>query len=124
MEPEDPNRERKDLAKQLGTYADATTAFAVIQSIAFAFALGSKDLRENILRTPPCLIPALCLVALGIYSLIVLACHLGENALIGKPCRKIDTHNWTRHLRFWRYAVMVLAESVALIGVYFTFRGQ
>lgn len=86
-EHDKPSRERKDLAKQLGKYADATTAFVVIQSIAFSFSLGSKELGERIRHAPAFLIETLCYIVLAFYILIITSCFVGENKLFGKESR-------------------------------------
>jgi hypothetical protein len=44
--------ERRDLAKQLVTYADSVTAFSFLQSGAFGFALGQPDFRDSVVRGP------------------------------------------------------------------------
>ncbi|MGB7434182.1 MAG: hypothetical protein WBR26_04885 [Candidatus Acidiferrum sp.] len=36
-------RDPKELGNKLASYADAIVAFAFVQSVAFAFALGSND---------------------------------------------------------------------------------
>jgi hypothetical protein len=124
MDHAKPNRDQRELAKQLRTYADATTAFSVIQSIAFSIALGSKDLGENIRETNECLIPILCCVALGVYICIIAACHAGENALVGKPFSSSSIHRWTKYVRWGRYFVTILAEGVVFVGIYYTRYGS
>jgi hypothetical protein len=119
----DHNRDSKDLAKQLDRYADAITAFAVVQTIAFAVGLRSEDTRQNILKTPSYLIPMLCLLALTFYMILILFCHAGENALIGPPDRDIPAHRWTKRVRAFRILVVTLAVGVALVGIFFTWRG-
>src|ERR1700730_2727524 len=117
MAPETPNRYRKDLAKQIGTYADATTAFAVLQSITFSFSLGSDEVHKNVLKTPPWLIPVLCIVALAFYVAIIWFCYLGESALIGEPYRDVTGHKWRKWKLAWRTVVTIAAESAVLGGI-------
>jgi hypothetical protein len=75
---------RKDLAKQLVTYADAITAFAFVQSVAFGFALGQKDFCANVVRPPcaPLVVGALLAVAYFMYYRLVLQCRVGVNTLL------------------------------------------
>jgi len=62
--------DRKELAKQIITYADAITAFSFVQSVAFGFAL-AHEFRESILKIPHHLIWGIP-VAYSIYALCVL----------------------------------------------------
>ena len=121
MTAETPSPDEKDLAKQLRTYADATTAFAVVQGVAVAIALGSKDFRDNVLKTPWWVIPLMCLCALVVYGGIVFVCNLGENKLAGTSTAKVLT--WTRVVQVGRFAAIVFAVSIVLVGIYFTRRG-
>lgn len=117
---EKPNRDRKELAKQLGKYADATTAFVVLQSIAFSFSLGSKDIGERIRHAPPYLIQTLCCVSLAFYILIITSCFVGENKLLANASRDEATRRWAAIVCFGRCLLAALAEAAVLVGVHYT----
>jgi len=107
----------------LSTYADAVTAFALVQSITFSFGLASKDLRESILKTPHLLVPSLVILASFFYGTIVVLCHYGEDALIGKPDSKSPVDRWTRYARYLRLFVILAVTALALVALGFTFAG-
>jgi hypothetical protein len=116
------DRDPKEVAKQLGTYADAITAFALVHSITFGFALGSTDFRDRVRHTPPAMMPVMCGVAFLFYAVLVIFCHRGEDALIGSSKGSSEVEVWTRNVRRFRIMVIVLAEALALFAVLMTFR--
>jgi hypothetical protein len=119
MSAKDPN----EFAKQLRTYADAITAFCIIQSVAFGFALGNKDFRDNVLKLKSCELYTLGTVAIFFYTFLVIGCQRGEEALLGKSKLNDPVEVWARRVRWARLLVIILAEIIMIVGVYFTFRG-
>jgi hypothetical protein len=124
MDEEEPNRNPKGLAKQLIQYADAITAFVVLQSVGFSLALTSKDVRTSVTRALPCIIPPILLIATLVYCGLIYFCHLGETALIGKPSERIPSHTVTRRLRLMRYLIILLANLLVGLALYLTWIGR
>jgi hypothetical protein len=110
------NREPKEVAKQLATYADAITAFSVVQSVAFGFALAGNDLSAKMIRAPWWLVPGVCLVAYTFYAITVWRCQHAEDTLFvgSEESKKAD--GWAKEIRYWRIWIIVLAAALSLIA--------
>jgi hypothetical protein len=117
-------RDKAELAKQLRTYADAITAFAVLQSVAFGIALGGKDFRESVLKLHRCQIDLMCAGALVLYIVFVAACHYGEDAVLDVPKGQTGkAETWTHYIRVGRFIVIAVAQGLNFLAIYFTFHG-
>jgi hypothetical protein len=107
--------EAKEFAKQLVLYADAITAFAVVQLIAFVYLLVHGDcFTANVLHNV-CYPIAGSVIVTVIYVLLVRWCHYGENCILNSSRDSSITSlkKWT--WRF-RYAVIILA-CAATVGI-------
>ncbi len=100
--------EAKDFAKQLVLYADAITAFAVVQLLGFIYLLAHGDcFTMNVLYK--IYVPTLLTFAVnGVYLLLVWSCHRGENSIFGSSR---DTAITDLVDRTWqvRYAIIIAA---------------
>src|SRR4029077_5944843 len=73
----------KDFAKQLVTYADAITAFAVVQLLSFIYLLARGDcFTVNVLHNL-CLPIVGSIIVSGVYGILVILCHVGERHIFG-----------------------------------------
>ncbi len=73
----------KDFAKQLVTYADAITAFAVVQLLSFNYLLARGDcFTVNVLHNL-CLPVVGSIIVSGVYGVLVILCHVGERHILG-----------------------------------------
>jgi hypothetical protein len=114
------NNEQKELAKRLGTYADAITAFSVVQSVAFAFALPSnKDFNTSVLESWRIALAG-CGVAFLIYFYLIRRCHRGEDALLSKSSESALVNTWTNHVRCARYGLIGFALFVSVAAILIT----
>ena len=113
--PEAVTAEGREFAKQLVLYADAITAFAVVQLLSFIYLLARGDcFTVNVLHNPRLPLWGSIIVS-GAYGLLVILCHLGDRQ-IWKSSRDpkvapLATTTWIA-----RYAIIVLS-LVATIGV-------
>jgi hypothetical protein len=105
--------ERKDLAKQLVTYADSVTAFSFLQSVAFGFALGQRDFRESVSRGPWAVAGCLTMAYIS-YTLFLSWCRMGEAALL--VAQDISTSEDVI-LAKWRTIVWRFRFGVLLLGL-------
>jgi hypothetical protein len=100
--------EAKDFAKQLVLYADAITAFAVVQLLGFIYLLAHGDcFTVNVLYN--IYFPTiLSFVVNGLYLLLVWRCHRGETSIFGSSR---DTAIADLIDRTWkvRYAIIIAA---------------
>src|SRR5258708_21287871 len=107
----------RELAKQLGTYADAITVFSFVQSVTFSFAIADgKDFTKNVLRAEP-VVFVLLVLAYVLYGLLVYRCHQGEDELLEHIRSSPVIHTWTQKIRCWRIAVIILALCISLVAM-------
>jgi hypothetical protein len=109
------HRTPRDLAKQLGLYADAVTGFVILQAVAYCFLLGNKDFHDAVHTVEwHSLIPTLVLVSLALYCSVVHLCHKGEDALYGKPASTAPIDVWVRRIRLIRFLAMFAFQSLII----------
>jgi hypothetical protein len=116
---------RKELAKNLVTYADAITAFAFVQSVAFGFALGQKEFRESVLRGWY-LVVLFLLIAYYVYFLFVRKCRLNMgrlNPLTKPPLGDAILTECQENLWKYRYTVLALSLVLSLVALGSTLLG-
>jgi hypothetical protein len=108
-------RTPRDLAKQLGLYADAITGFVVLQAVAYCFLLGNKEFHDAVHTIKlHGLIPTLVVVSFIMYSAVVYFCHQGEDALYGKPTSATSVDEWVRLIRLIRFLAMFAFQTLVL----------
>ncbi len=112
---ERPSDEAKGFAKQLVLYADAVTAFAVVQLLGFIYLLTRGDcFTVNVLHNV-CLPIAGSIVVSGVYGLLVILCHVGERHIFrssrDSKITPLATGTWIA-----RYTIIILA-LVATLGI-------
>jgi hypothetical protein len=118
MEPKDSQGDRRDFAKQLVAYADAITAFSLVQAIAFGLALSQTELHNSVIRWSSYV---LCLIsgAYILYLILAALCFLGESQL-----RRFEIDGVIRRWRIigWicRLLVLSLALGISLLSVILT----
>jgi hypothetical protein len=105
----------KDFAKQLVTYADAITAFAVVQLLSFIYLLTRGDcFTVNVLHDLRLPIRGSFIVS-GLYGLLVILCYLGERHILGSTrdpkVAPLATTAWIAR------CVIILLSLVATVGV-------
>ena len=77
-----------ELAKQFVLYADAITAFSVVQMLGFIYLLAHGDcFTMNVMRFPAIPIIASAIVN-GVYLFLVWSCHNSEDRILGPPSSK------------------------------------
>ncbi len=116
--------EQKDLAKQIIAYGDAIAAFSFVQSVAFGFALGQPEFRNNVLKIPhPWLwsIPA----AYFVYIAFVAALWKGyrEALCASKEEADSDEYKLARALWWGRIGVVILAGVLSAVAIGLTIHG-
>jgi hypothetical protein len=114
-------RDPKELGDKLTSYADAIVAFAFVQSVAFAFALGSNDTFLGHAVRVWWLIPSALIFANLLYAYLVRICHRGEDALFDPAASSVLA--WEKKVRTWRFVVIVLGLIVSLVAYGASFHG-
>jgi uncharacterized membrane protein YidH (DUF202 family) len=109
-------RDEKDLVKQPATYADAITAFAFVQSVAFSFSLAQHEVSDAVLKIPRTL-PAVIIVAYAIYMAFVGICLWGEKTLLHDSNEDSATRKWTTCVWICRFAVVLFAAILSLLAI-------
>lgn len=115
--------DEKELAKQVSTYADAITAFAFVQGVAFALLIGQeKDLPAAVLGHWCIAAPIIFVMTCG-YFWMVRLCHNAEDDLLGIPSKRGtgigDVVPTIRKTRSWLIVVMGVAEIVLVMFLRF-----
>ena len=116
--------DEKELAKQLGTYADSITAFAFVQGIAFCVLCAQSVPLACAVRAKWCIAAPLMVVATAIYLLLVRRCQDAEDGLIGVPKdRGARIGKVVRMIRTARFLLILgigLGETALVLGVRFS----
>jgi hypothetical protein len=126
--------DERDLAKQLGVYADSIAAFAFLQAAAFGYALANTDFHKNVHAWPGWLFSVVLLVSLlvsGFYLLVAVRCHAGQDDLT----REFDKGNvpeepderskillWTSRVRRFRILIILFAAVLSTFALVMTWR--
>jgi hypothetical protein len=117
------DQDRKDLARQLTTYADAITAFSFVQSVAFGFGLAQHEVRESVLKAS--WIAALITIAAYVFYLVFVGvCWLGNGKLLHDSKPDPQTRKWTIVLWCGRFIVILLGALLCLLAIYMTAVGS
>lgn len=96
-----------ELGKKVGTYADAVTAFAVLQGLAFLSAYASHSEEEF---TDAMFVWLIMLnLATLIYLMVLFLFHSAENSLLGKPTGREPVAKWTKRIRKMRYLCVLIS---------------
>src|ERR1700704_4712595 len=115
-------RDRKEFAKQLVTYADAITAFAFVQSVAFGFALGQTEFRKSVLQGPYWVL-GITLCGYILYGHFIHKCRKGEATLLCGS-KDPDLTEWKHRVWNYRFGVLLLALGLSLIAIGSTIVGE
>jgi hypothetical protein len=113
------SEEAKDFAKQLVLYADAITAFAVAQLLAFIYLLAHGDCFTVNVMSHVYFPIAGSIIVSGAYVFLVCSCHRGVNRIF----KLSKNHRAMAPLvkRTWklRYAIIILgcAATVGVLGL-------
>lgn len=115
-------RDPQELVKRLNTYADATTAFAILQTLAFLLALATPETRRSIIGLGKYAFVSIQVVAFIIFETILLLCYLGEDAIIGKLETRFDPiDRWTMYVRTFRIFLIFVAQVTNLVVYLYLF---
>jgi hypothetical protein len=100
MDKRDPG----EAAKKFTSYADANTAFAILQSLAFlsAYSGSTNNGGVNTMGNAFLFWMVILNVACLFYFVVILMCYRAESALIGKPNDLSPVSRWTRRFRWLR----------------------
>ena len=120
MESKDSRDDRRDLAKQLVTYADATTAFSLVQAIAFGLALSQTELHNSVIRWST-YVQYLIVGAYVLYLILAALCCLGESQLLGDSKDGV-TRRWRTIAWVYRLLVLSLALFISLLSITLTIK--
>jgi hypothetical protein len=117
------NQDRKDLAKQLATYADAITAFSFVQSVAFAFSLTQHEVRDSVLKAAS-IAEMITFAAYIVYLLFVGICWIGNRTLLDDSEADQQTRSWATALWVGRIIVILLGAFLCLLAIHLTVKGS
>jgi hypothetical protein len=97
-------RDPIEAAKKFMSYADAVTAFAILQSLAFLSAYSGSTGKNGVHDMSNALFFWMVILdaASFFYSLVLLMCYRAESALLGKPNESTPVSKWTRRFRWLR----------------------
>jgi hypothetical protein len=113
--------DEKELAKQLNTYADSITAFAVVQGVGFLFLIAQNVTLACAVRARWYIAAPLIAAGTYVYYRMVRRCHVAEDDLIGAPVTRTGKIGvalpMIRKARFWLIAVLGFAEILLVIGL-------
>jgi hypothetical protein len=116
--------DEKELAKQLGTYADSITAFAFVQGVAFCVLCAQSVSLACAVKAKWYIAASLMVVATVIYLLLVRRCQDAEDELVGVPGdRGAKIGKVVRMIRAARFLVVLgigLGETALVLGVRFS----
>jgi hypothetical protein len=98
----------KDFAKQLVTYADAITAFAVVQLLSFIYLLARGDCFTVNVLNHLCLPIVGSIIVSGAYGILVILCHVGESHIF-KDFRDPKVARPATGAWIARYVIILLA---------------
>jgi hypothetical protein len=110
----DLERNQKDLLDQATKYADAITAFCVLQSITFAVTTGTADRFADNVAKNVFLVLSLLSGATMLYLLSIHRCHAIEDSLAGKPDTSKVVGTAVRSIRRMRYFYFSLSMLLCL----------
>lgn len=82
---QDQKSENREIAKQLSTYADGITAFAVVQGVGYAFIIAQNVTADCAIKSRWYVVFLFAAVATYGYVLMLRRCHSAEDELIGVP---------------------------------------
>ena len=77
-------RDPDAIAERLNKYADAITAFVVLECIAFVIGLSNKEFRESVLSAGPLQISTLFCIGFTSAMVLVYLCYRAEDQVLGK----------------------------------------
>jgi hypothetical protein len=106
--------DRKDLSKQLYSYADAITGLALVQCVAFCYAILKNDLITCVAIKTITTVYASNIASTCAYLVGLVFCYRGEDKLT--PAHTLSqevlfVRTWLRYVRF----VMILAAGIFAI---------
>ena len=106
-------------AKQLITYADAITAFAVVQTIAFCFLIGQSDFFAKTVKEYWGWTAVLCGAIKGCYAVGVLLCQHYYPLLL-KQTGIVAHGEWASVVLWVGVARVAVIVSCAVFGIWMT----
>jgi len=116
-------RDPDAIAERLDKYADAITAFVVLECIAFVVGLANKDFHDAVLNAGGAKIPILFFVGFTSANVLVWLCYKGEDDLLGKVNQeKSPISNCLFGVRITRFVIMLLANLFEVIAYFYLFR--
>ena len=130
-------RDATEVAKRLVLYADAITAFAVFQSVSFAFALANgHDFVDTLFKRTWIIILVLVttICAYILYAFLVHRCHWHERAIVrtcdettrkDKPVDKCNAaEKAAMSICYTRFVVIALAGILSITSIALTWYGK
>ena len=116
-----PSRNPEEIAQRLNDYADQVTKFVFLQALAFAISLSNKAVFDLVATVPWVIVYGLWDFVNTVELIFVIACHLGEDELIGRPTRGNKADPWRRFIRFARLA-LIIGTAMTMDSVILTIR--
>src|ERR1700733_13076757 len=107
--------DEKELAKQLNTYADGITAFAVVQGLGFCLLVGQSVSLACTVSARWYVAGPLMIVGSVVYLFLVRRCQLAEDEVSGLPAELGATVSkvvaMIRATRFWIILAIGIGET-------------
>jgi len=104
-------REPKDFLNQITTYADAITAFSVLQAVAFTLAVASAEKFVKTIQIYHASVLTILGCAVLLYWLLLFWCHRTEDKIAQKP-EEANVANALRVIRTSRYFFTFVASGL------------
>src|SRR5947207_242192 len=117
----DLERTAKDLLDQVTKYADAITAFCVLQSITFAVTTGTAATFARNVAKNRVLVLALLSGTTILYFFSIYHCHTIEDSLVKKSEKPTDIDKAVSSIRFMRYLYFSLSMFLCFGMVYLAY---
>jgi len=112
----------EELAKQMSTYADAITAFAFVQGMAFGLVIGQGGELTTSLNCFWYFAVLILALINGAFVFMVRQCHSAEDRLVGVPATGSDKLAILSGVRKWRQLIILcvgIGEIILVLGVAF-----
>jgi hypothetical protein len=110
----------REMAKDLGTYADSTAGFSFVQGVALGYAFAASDFHKQLRGWPMSIVSAFIVIVLfssAIYLFIVLRCHAGQDELIAPPQTSDLVGRWTVRIRRGRVLIVLLGAAISVFAI-------
>jgi hypothetical protein len=116
-------RDPDAIGERLNRYADAITAFVVLECVGFVVGLANRDFYQAVLNAGRTEISTLFCIGLTFATILVFLCHVAEDKVLGKFNKvKSPVSITLGGIRTARFVIILMANTLEAVA-YFTIFG-